>query len=858
MERPTTLAKSQDLIINEISQALNIPVPEIDQAASFIQLGGHSLLAVAIAAACKWQGLLLSVESILRSQSIFQLLGCAVPIPPSLNAQSAAPLEPTRRSSLQHDFDIKPVETGTIFQAEPCSTNCAPVPAVARPIRYTGNRTLMTEMQSSLIHGSQNQPGTNVISLYETYYPKDVPVMRRAWKAVIESEPIFRTAFDFSEGEGHMIEEDVTPFPWMETVVYDQDAYEAALEEDSTEGQVGTSFKVVTWERGSQGPTLSTIIWRVHHALIDGFSAALVYKKLRRAAAGLPIQPGTSFTGVARDLLGLQQKYRPASQQFWREQSAQYSSATGELLLPPPSNLPTGNSNNNDSADVTIKVPVEQLSTYARQSGVSLASLYYAAWALVLSMYTDSDVVVFGIVLSGRNLPLAGVEDTIGPLINMLPLHVLLNRASTTKEFLRHIFDRMIELSSFQFSSPEDGYTRRFSSALAMEFDISADEDDKFQPVGKSYFKTVTDVPVSVMVGPNGTLQLCYHCNTYRKRDIELLGEHYRNALLALLTPHHTIDMCMERLLSHESQQTLLTMGNCISSTTTASSVNDDLVTLFERAVSENSGAAAVQKGERSLTYGELDGLANQIANHVSQHIQPGDVVCVHADRSINWIIAIYGILKAGGVYSALDAALPAQLRDSNFQSAGSKLFLTPASSDKHIKPTSCTLCFSVEELLLESVAPATGVSRRLSPRPFTQAYVCFTSGSTGKPKGVMCTHAGLVAFQRDLEVRLFAQPGCKVSQIMSPAFDGSIHEIFSALSYGATLVLAHSANPFAHLRLVDSTILTPSIAKILVPSDFPKLKNVSFSLLYSCPSSEMLILHSGLLGWRASSPACE
>jgi hypothetical protein len=61
----------------------------------------------------------------------------------------------------------------------------------------------------------------------------------------------------------------------------------------------------------------------------------------------------------------------------------------------------------------------------------------------------------------------------------------------------------------------------------------------------------------------------------------------------------------------------------------------------------------------------------------------------------------------------------------------------------------------------------------------------------------------------------------------MSPAFDGSIHEIFSALSYGATLVLANSTDPFSHLALVDSAILTPSTAKLLDPEDYPNLRNV-------------------------------
>jgi non-ribosomal peptide synthetase component F len=114
---------------------------------------------------------------------------------------------------------------------------------------------------------------------------------------------------------------------------------------------------------------------------------------------------------------------------------------------------------------------------------------------------------------------------------------------------------------------------------------------------------------------------------------------------------------------------------------------------------------------------------------------------------------------------------------------------------------------------------------------PAGGAYLCFTSGSTGKPKGVLCTHQGIVAFQRDLEVRLFAAPGSKIAQTMSVSFDGSIHEIFSALSYGATLILPNDDDPFGHLLEANAAILTPSVAKVLDPADYPKLNAVSSSL---------------------------
>lgn len=810
----------QSLVLQEICSTLDISSAAIDLLNSgFVELGGHSLSAIELASACKSKGIHLSIEKVLLSNTIAEILNSVEWI-----AKSPGDEEMTL-SSTRHALKraaepaLGPVTKRQQTNFQPCASLDS---------SSTGFQSPITEMQLVLMQGSQANSGTNTISFYETYQTKDVPIMKRAWKAVIECEPIFRTIFDVTKDKATLIEQMHAHFSWEEIVVRNQEDYEKALEEDQQFEEVFTSFKVVTWPREWREATCSTIVWRVHHALIDGFSAALVYKKVRQAAAGLPVKAGTSFLHLARDLHALQYANQTSCRHFWKQLQERSSNAVGHILLPSPNT--TNMFSKNATKTIPISLQIDQLSECARKAKVSAVSIHYAAWAMVLSKYNDSDSVVFGAVLAGRNLPLTGVDDSIGPLVNTLPLHVSLNRAWTTTKYMRHVFKSLVGLGSVQYSRPEDGFKRQFSSALATEFEMKAHGLNGVQPIGKSYFTAVTDLPLSVSIASDNTLRLCYHCHSFNDKDIERLGEHFKNAFLSLTTIEDSVGKCMDNMLPSESRSLLRKLGNCLSDSTTASSVHDDLVTLFERAVSENPSAIAAEKGSERMTYYELHVNANRVAKQLCGYIKTGDVVCINADRSLNWIIAIYGVLKAGGVYSPQDKALPAVVRDTNFQSAAAKVFLVSSPSDKNLKPSSCDVCLALDELLADPGVTRSDVSVRHSATPSANAYICFTSGSTGKPKGVICTHAGLVAFQKTAEVRLFAGPGRRISQIMAPAFDGSIHEIFSALSYGATLVLSDSMDPVSHLRLVDSAILTPSLAQKLAPSDFPNLETVSDS----------------------------
>ncbi|KAK8119947.1 nonribosomal peptide synthase GliP-like protein [Apiospora kogelbergensis] len=474
-----------------------------------------------------------------------------------------------------------------------------------------------------------------------------------------------------------------------------------------------------------------------------------------------------------------------------------------------------------------MEISAADLSRHARAAGVTAATIFYTAWALTLSRYVDSNHVSFGVVLSGRTIPIAGVEQVIGPLINLVPFSISLPSCLNSADLLKSVFKRSIELDTFQWNVPSCYAKQMFASTLDIHFEAPLLRNSPLNLLKEPETSVVSEIPLRVDIQLGGSVRLYYHEHRFYGDDIKRLGRTFARAVSAVTNPGLTVEQCQKQLATYESHS-LLGIGNFFSvSTATFSAYNCTLVDLFHRAAQANLEAIAVEKGTETLTYSDLLSLSGRASAHLALYIKPGDVVCVHADRTVSWIVAIYAVLEAGGIYCPLDADLPGAVRDQIFSQSGSRVFIGPnKSSPKTQRPNGWTL--PLEELLgrsnnQEAVKTVKGGIVSIGPK--AGAYVCFTSGSSGSPKGVLCSHQSLVAFQQDFDVRLRSRPGWRVGQVMSPGFDGSIHEIFSALSYGATLVLRASADPLENLSSVDAAILVPSVAILLRPQDYPSLR---------------------------------
>ncbi|MGH2510443.1 MAG: AMP-binding protein, partial [Ktedonobacteraceae bacterium] len=215
--------------------------------------------------------------------------------------------------------------------------------------------------------------------------------------------------------------------------------------------------------------------------------------------------------------------------------------------------------------------------------------------------------------------------------------------------------------------------------------------------------------------------------------------------------------------------------------------VNQSLVDLFEAQVMRTPQSVALIADEQWLTYQDLDMQANRLAHALQQQgVGPHVLVGLYLPRSLDVIVALLAVLKAGGAYIPLDPAYPSDHIAMVLEDAQPAIILT------HTKSCSALSYPRVKTQYLDLKAahlatyPITPPTRTSLPEQL--AYVIYTSGSTGRPKGVGCNHSGVVNLLTDFEQRQPLRKGDRCSLWTSISFDVSVYEIFSALLCGQTL----------------------------------------------------------------------
>jgi amino acid adenylation domain-containing protein len=225
---------------------------------------------------------------------------------------------------------------------------------------------------------------------------------------------------------------------------------------------------------------------------------------------------------------------------------------------------------------------------------------------------------------------------------------------------------------------------------------------------------------------------------------------------------------------------------------------------LFSEQVSQRPAAVAVVMGEQSITYGELDRRANQLAHHLRNiGVGPEEVVGLGVERSLEMVVALLGILKAGGAYLPLDKNYPLERIAYLLKDAGACAVVTSAESDSVF--ASCgvpTVRLALDAAIIVNQPNSAPVSDAISGN---LVYVMYTSGSSGNPKGVGVVHYNVSRLVRNTNyVQITAND--VFLQSAPVTFDAATFEIWGALLNGAKLVL-YPPEPLLDLSNLKSVI---------------------------------------------------
>ena len=406
-----------------------------------------------------------------------------------------------------------------------------------------------------------------------------------------------------------------------------------------------------------------------HHILYDGWSNGILLSEFvetynRLMEGREPIRPQKTRFREFIKWLGNQDKL--LQKNYWKGYLQGFYTKTP---LPYDRKRNSEPFNSGEYGFVITKQLGNQIQEYIKQQHLTLASVFYAAWGILLQKYSNSRDVVFGTTVSGRTHHIKGINDVIGLFINTIPLRVKSDFGDTVSAILAALNQdfagredyECTSLSDIKLYSETGTKENLFDSIVVIEnYPLSQrpnSERDELRITGYSIReRTNFDLTLAIMAFDQIELKFIYNSDRLLAGTIEKLSQHLLR-LLDQITGKSEVKLDALEILSVAEKQQLLVEYN---RTSTNYPKNQTLQELFEEQAARLPDRTALVFETREMSYCELNQTANQLAGYLRKKgVQPGQTVGLILDRSLEIIIAIFGILKAGGAYLPLDHEFP-------------------------------------------------------------------------------------------------------------------------------------------------------------------------------------------------------
>jgi amino acid adenylation domain-containing protein len=551
------------------------------------------------------------------------------------------------------------------------------------------------------------------------------------------------------------------------------------------------------------------LLCTLHHIISDGWSMEVLIRELTTLYEAYAHGKSVSLPELAIQYADyahwqrqwLQGEVLEKQLSYWKQQLA---GAPAALELPTDYQRPAVQTFRGAHRPLTLSPDLtKSLEDLSRREGVTLFMTLLAAFQTLLSRYSASDEIVIGTPIAGRNE--AETENLIGFFINTLVLRTDLSGNPTFEELLRRVrdvalgayahqdvpFEMLVEVLQpardvsrspvFQVmlvlqNAPNQ--TRELSNELHLSGIEVEHRTAKF------------DLTLSLTEGTEGLSGVWeYNTDLFEAATIERMNGHFAMLLAGIVaTPECRLSE-LPLLTDTEQQQLLLQAGQEEQAGITGD--ESCLHELFEAQVERTPEAIAVIYEDQQLNYAELNQRANQLAHYLqSIGVAPGTFVGICLPPSIELVVAVLGVLKAGAAYLPLDPAYPQERLSLMLSVSNAGVVLTAEAvlSGRTGVTAATVVCLDSQWSLIASHS---------SENPYSEvdadnaAYLIFTSGSTGTPKAAATSHRTYTNLLNWYINELNITAADRVLLMSSISFDLTQKNLFAALVTGARLSLA-------------------------------------------------------------------
>ncbi len=694
----------------------------------------------------------------------------------------------------------------------------------------------------------------------------DIEALRKALAELVRRHESLRTTFINVDGEPR---QRIAASLKVDLPIIDLSTYPE--EGRDVEAAVFSSAQAQRTFDLSSGPLLRAALLRLsnethvftltlHHIISDGWSVGVLVREvavLYEAYAAGKESPLEELTVQYADYAvwqrdWLQGEVLENQLEYWRGLLAGLPAA---IELPTDYPRPPVQSFRGDSVTFSLGEELTaKLKEISRQHNVTLFMTLLAAFRILLYRSTGQETIAVGTPIANRQD--SALENLIGFFVNTLALRIDIKGDMTFGTLLTHV--REVTLGAYAHQDVpfeklvEELQPERvrnlhplFQVMFAMQNAPQAALDSHgltFSPQEFEHGATHFDLECHMSETDNRLYgQIIFSTDLFKRESAERMAQHFQKLLEGITADARIATLSL--FTEAEQQQLVAAWHGPVAEFPRDKCMHQ----LFEAQVEQTPDDVALVFHDEELTYRELDQRATQLARYLrKQGVGPDMVVGVCIERSLEMLVGVLGVLKAGGAYLGLDPAYPQErlqlmLDDARVnvlvtQERFANRFETIGRSQIYIDKDWSEICAEREAEL-----PANMSSDQL-------AFVVFTSGSTGRPKGVGMTHvafANLITWEIP---RITARPQPRTLQFASLSFDVSFYEIFSTWAAGGTLVIADEEvrhDPKALLRvLTEQRIQSVDLPYVMLQylSEIATTENIALAdLRYVVAAGEQL-----------------